>query len=138
MGSILGIIVVIALVIVFPLLIFYLFIRSISVPGTRWWGIVLLLSLLTCYCTTIVAVVGLIVGGNATGSVALEEHYCEEFRAALAQTDDLPAAIARMDAASATLLETSTRLTAPITSPGPSTSSRFSISGMLKNRIAPA
>ena len=102
MGSILGIIVVIALVIIFPVILFYLFVRSIRVPGTRWWGIVLLLSLLTCYCTTIVGVVGLIAGGNATGSATMEEHYCEEFRTALTQTDDLPAAIARMDAASAT------------------------------------
>ena len=54
MGNILGIFVVIAMVTIFPAFLFYLFIRAIRVPGTRWWGIVILLALLTAYLTCVV------------------------------------------------------------------------------------
>ena len=36
-----------ALFIVFPAFIFYLFVRAVRNPGTRWWGIVTLLAILT-------------------------------------------------------------------------------------------
>ena len=87
-----------AVLVIFPAFIFYLLVRAIRAQ-VRWWGIVILLSILTCYCTTIVGVAGLVVGGNATGSAALDQRYCEQFCEALAQTETLPEAIARMDAA---------------------------------------
>ena len=90
-----------AVLVIFPAFIFYLLVRAIRAQ-VRWWGIVILLSILTCYCTTMVGVAGLIVGGNATGSAALERRYCEQFCEALTQTETLPEAIARMDAAAAT------------------------------------
>ena len=97
MGSIIGIFVVIAMVTIFPALLFYLFIRAIRVPGTKWWGIVILLSLLTVYLTCAVGVVGLIVGGNATGSTAMEQQYCRQFLDTLAKTETVRAAVAEMD-----------------------------------------
>ena len=100
--KILPVFVTFAVLVIFPVFIFYLFIRALRSPGTRWWGIVILLSILTCYCSTMVGVAGLLVGGNATGSAALEQRYCGEFREALTQTETLPEAIARMDAAVAT------------------------------------
>ena len=99
MSNLIAIIVVFAVLVIFPAFLFILLIRAIRIPGTRWWGIVILLSLLTCYCTTVAAIIGMIVGGNATGSAALERRYCEEFREFLTQTDTLPEAIVRMDAA---------------------------------------
>ena len=99
MGSIIGIFVVIAMVTIFPAFLFYLFIRAIRIPGTRWWGIVILLALLTAYLTCVVGIAGLIVGGNATGSAALEQNYCKEFVATLAKTDTVRQAVADMDAA---------------------------------------
>ncbi len=99
--KILPVLVTFAVLIIFPAFIFYLLIRAVRDPKTRWWGIVILLAILTCYCTTMVGVAGLIVGGNSTGSVALEQRYCEDFRKALTQTETLPEAIARMDALSA-------------------------------------
>ena len=101
MSNLIAIIVVFAVLVIFPAFLFILLIRAIRIPGTRWWGIVILLSLLTCYCTTVTAIIGMIVGGNATGSAAMDRHYCEEFREALTQTETLPEAIARMDAAAA-------------------------------------
>jgi hypothetical protein len=101
MSKILPVLVTLAVIIIFPAFIFYLLIRAIRCPGTRWWGIVILLAILTCYCTTMVGIAGLIVGGAATGSAALEQHYCEAFREVLSQTESLPDAVARMDAVSA-------------------------------------
>ncbi len=100
-ANILSVFVTLAVLVIFPAFIFFLFIRAVRNPGTRWWGIVILLAILTCYCTTWVGVAGLVVGGNATGSAALEERYCEEFRKALTQTETLPDAFARMDELSA-------------------------------------
>ena len=99
MSNLIAIFVVLALLVLFPAFLFVLLVRAIRDQGTRWWGIVILLSLLTCYCTTLVAVIGLIVGSNATGTAALERRYCEQFREVLTQTDTLPEAIVRMDAA---------------------------------------
>ena len=101
MSNLIAIVVVLALLVFFPAFLFIMLVRAIRNQGTRWWGIVILLSLLTCYCTTVAAIIGLIVGGNATGSVALERRYCEQFREVLTQTETLPEAIARMDAAAA-------------------------------------
>ena len=98
MGSILGIFVVIAMVTIFPAFLFYLFIRAIRIPGTRWWGIVTLLALLTAYLTCVVGIAGMIAGGNATGSAAMEQRYCKEFVATLAKTDTVRQAVADMDA----------------------------------------
>ena len=99
--KILPVLVTFAVLVIFPAFIFYLFIRAVRDPKTRWWGIVILLAILTCSCTTLVGVAGLLVGSNATGSVALEERYCKEFRETLTRTETLPEAVARMDAASA-------------------------------------
>ncbi len=99
--KIVPVIVTFAVLVIFPAFIFYLYIRAVRDPKTRWWGIVILLAILTCYSTTMVGVAGLLVGGNATGSAALEERYCREFRDALTQTETLPEAVARMDAVSA-------------------------------------
>ena len=101
MSNLIAILVVLALLVFFPAFLFILLVRAIRVSGMRWWGIVILLSLLTCYCTTMTAVAGLLVGANATGSAALERRYCEQFREALTRTETLPAALDRMDAASA-------------------------------------
>lgn len=101
MSNLIAVIVTLALFVVFPVFIFILLVRAVRNPGMRWWGIVILLSILTCYCTTMTAVVGLIVGGNATGTAAMDQLYCERFREALTQTETLPEAIARMDAAAA-------------------------------------
>ena len=90
-----------ALFIVFPAFIFYLFVRAVRNPGTRWWGIVTLLAILTCYCTTWAGIIGFILGSDATGSGKLETRYCEEFPNALRQTETLPDAFARMDVFSA-------------------------------------
>lgn len=90
-----------ALFIVFPAFIFYLFVRAVRNPGTRWWGIVTLLAILTCYCTTWAGIIGFILGSDATGSGKLETRYCEEFPNALRQTETLPDAFARMDEFSA-------------------------------------
>ena len=79
-----------ALFIVFPAFIFYLFVRAVRNPGTRWWGIVTLLAILTCYCTTWAGIIGFILGSDATGSGKLETRYCEEFPKALRQTETLP------------------------------------------------
>ena len=97
MDSILSAIVGLALFIIFPAFIFYLFVRAVRNRATRWWGIVTLLAILTCYCTTWVGILGFIVGGDNTGSVELETRYCEEFPNALRQTETLPGALARMD-----------------------------------------
>ena len=97
MDSILSALVGLALFIVFPAFIFYLFVRAVRNRATRWWGIVTLLAILTCYCTTWVGILGFIVGGDNTGSVELETRYCEEFPKALRQTETLPGALARMD-----------------------------------------
>ena len=102
MSKMIPVFVTLAVPILFLVLIFYLLVRAIRTPGTRWWGIVILLAILTCYCTTMVGVAGMIVGSNATGSAALERHYCEQFCEALKQTETLPEAIACMDAAAAT------------------------------------
>ena len=101
MSNIIAVAVTIALFVIFPVFLFIMLVRAVRIPGTRWWGIVILLSLLTCYCTTMVAIAGMIVGGNATGSAALEQRYCEQFCEALTQMETLPEAIARMDAAAA-------------------------------------
>ena len=101
MMKILPVFVTFAVLIIFPVFIFYLLVRAVRDRGTRWWGIVTLLAILTCYCTTMVGVAGLLIGGNATGSVKLEQRYCEVFVETLKQTETLPEAIARMDAASA-------------------------------------
>ena len=90
-----------ALFIVFPAFIFYLFVRAVRNPGTRWWGIVILLAILTCYCTTWAGIIGFILGSDATGSGKLETRYCEEFPKALRQTETLPDAFTRMDEFSA-------------------------------------
>ena len=100
MNHILPILVTLAVLLIFPAFIFFLLVRAIRNAGTRWWGIVILLAILTCYCTTLVCVAGLIVGGNATGTAALEQRYCEAFCEALTQTETLPEAFARMDAES--------------------------------------
>ncbi|MBP5586061.1 MAG: hypothetical protein J6Y92_06885 [Lentisphaeria bacterium] len=102
MSKMIPVFVTLAVPILFLVLIFYLLVRAIRTPGTRWWGIVILLAILTCYCTTMVGIAGMIVGSNATGSAALERHYCEQFCEALKQTETLPEAIACMDAAAAT------------------------------------
>ena len=102
MTKILPVFVFLAVLIIFPVFIFYLLVRAIRDRETRWWGIVILLGILTCYCTTIAGVAGLIVGGNATGSAKLEQRYCEAFVETLKQTETLSEAIARMDAAAAT------------------------------------
>ena len=101
MSNLIAILVVLALLVIFPAFLFIMLVRAVRDQGTRWWGIVILLSLLTCYCTTVTAIAGLIAGGNATESAALERRYCEQFREALTQTETLPEAIARMDAAAA-------------------------------------
>ena len=101
MSNLLSVFVLFAVLVIFPVFIFYLLVRAVRDKGTRWWGIVILLSILTCYCTTMVGIAGLVVGGNATGSAALENRYCETFREALAQTETLPDAFARMDEISA-------------------------------------
>ena len=101
MSNLIAILVVLALLVIFPAFLFIMLVRAVRDQGTRWWGIVILLSLLTCYCTTVTAIAGLLAGGNATGSAALERRYCEEFREALTQTETLPEAIARMDAPAA-------------------------------------
>ena len=101
MTKILPVFVVLAVLLVFPVFIFYLLVRAIR-GQVRWWGIVILLAILTCYCTTLVGIVGMLVGGNATGSAKLEQRYCEAFVEALKQTETLPEVIARMDAAAAT------------------------------------
>jgi len=101
MSNLLAIFVTVALILLFPVFIFWMLVRAIRIPGTRWWGIVILLSILTCYCTTFAALGGLFIGGSATGSAALEQMYCKQFRAMLAQTEDLSEALAGMDAASA-------------------------------------
>ena len=98
--NVLSVLVTGAVLVIFPVFIFYLFIRAVRDKGTRWWGIVILLSILTCYCTTMVGVAGLIVGGNATGAAAQEQRYVNVFREALTQTETLPEALARMDAVS--------------------------------------
>ena len=100
MTKILPVFVTLAVLLIFPVFIFYLLVRAIR-GQVRWWGIVILLAILTCYCTTMVGVAGLLIGGNATGSVKLEQRYCEVFVETLKQTETLPEAIARMDAASA-------------------------------------
>lgn len=101
MPDLLSVLVTIALFILFPIFIFYLLVRAIRTPGTRWWGIVILLTLLICYCTTFTAILGLIAGGVDTGAAALEQNYCGQFVEALKQTETLPDALARMDAAAA-------------------------------------
>ena len=101
MSKILPVFVVFAVLLIFPVFIFYLLTRAIR-GQVRWWGIVILLAILTCYCTTMVGVAGLLIGGNATGSAALDQHYCEAFVETLKQTETLSEAIARMDAAAAT------------------------------------
>ena len=101
MSNLISVFVVLAVLLIFPVFIFYLLVRAIR-GQVRWWGIVILLSILTCYCTTIVGVAGLVVGGNATASAALEQRYCEQFCEALTQTETLPEAIVRMDASAAT------------------------------------
>lgn len=101
MSNLIAVVVTLALFVVFPVFIFILLVRAVRNPGMRWWGIVILLSILTCYCTTMTAVVGLIVGGNATGTAAMDQHYCERFREVLTQTETLHETFARMDAAAA-------------------------------------
>jgi len=101
MTNLISVFVVLAVLLAFPLLLFWMLVRAVREPRTRWWGIIILLSLLTCYCTTIVGFAGLVVGGNATGSAEMEQRYCEQFREALTQTETLPEVIARMDAAAA-------------------------------------
>lgn len=101
MTKILPVFVTFAVLIIFPVFIFYLLVRAIR-GQVRWWGIVILLAILTCYCTTLVGVAGLLIGGNATGSLKLERRYCEAFVETLKQTETLPEAIMRMDAAAAT------------------------------------
>ena len=101
MSNFLSVFVTTTLILLFPVFIFWMLVRAIRAPGMRWWGIATLLSILTCYCTTFVALGGFFAGSRATGSAELERNYCEEFRATLAQTEDLSEALARMDAASA-------------------------------------
>ena len=101
MTKILPVFVTFAVLIIFPVFIFCLLVRAVRDRGTRWWGIVTLLAILTCYCTTLVGIVGMIVGCNATESVALKQRYCEAFVETLKQTETLPDTIARMDAAAA-------------------------------------
>ncbi len=101
MSKILSVFVAGAVLVIFPVFIFYLLVRAIRDAGTRWWGIIILLSLLTCYSATLFGVAGLIAGSNATGSAALEQRYCGQFHEALSQTETLPDAFARMDAAAA-------------------------------------
>ena len=101
MTKILPVFVTLAVLAIFPVFIFYLLVRAIRAQ-VRWWGIVILLAILTCYCTTLVGVAGLLIGGNASGSLKLERRYCEAFVETLTQTETLPEAIARMDAAAAT------------------------------------
>ena len=101
MSNIISIFVALVVPVIFPVFLFIMLVRAIRDQGTRWWGIVILLSLLTCYCTTVTAIAGLIVGGNATGSAKLGERYAEAFIEALKQTETLPEAIDRMDAAAA-------------------------------------
>ena len=101
MSKILPVFVTLAVLAIFPVFIFYLLVRAIR-GQVRWWGIVILLAILTCYCTTMVGVAGLLIGGNATGSAALDQRYCEAFVETLKQTETLSEAIARMDAAAAT------------------------------------
>lgn len=102
MSKILPVFVTFAVLIIFPVFIFYLLVRAVRDRGTRWWGIVTLLAILTCYCTTLAGIAGLLVGGSATGSLKLEQRYCGAFVETLKQTETLPDAIARMDAAAAT------------------------------------
>ena len=99
MTKILPVFVTFAVLIIFPVFIFYLLVRAVRDRGTRWWGIVTLLAILTCYCTTLVGIAGMLVGSNATGSLKLEQRYCEQFCETLKQTATLSEAIARMDAA---------------------------------------
>jgi len=90
-----------AVLALFPALIFWMLVRAVRDQGTRWWGIIILLSILTCYCTVFTGAAGLVTGGNATGTAAMEQRYCGEFRDILTQTETLPEALARMDAAGA-------------------------------------
>ena len=90
MSSFIAIFMVLALLLAFPIFLFWMLVRAVREPGTRWWGIIILLSLLTCYCTTMVGFIGLVVGGNATGSAEMEQRYCEQFREALARTQGVP------------------------------------------------
>lgn len=101
MSNLIAVIVTLALFVIFPVFIFVLLVRAVRIPGTRWWGIVILLSILTCYCTTMTVIVGMISGGSATGTASMEQRYCERFRDALTQTETLPDAVARMDAVAA-------------------------------------
>lgn len=101
MTKILPVFVTFAVLIIFPVFIFCLLVRAVRDRGTRWWGIVTLLAILTCYCTTLVGIAGMLVGSNATGSLKLEQRYCEQFCETLKQTATLPDAIARMDELSA-------------------------------------
>ena len=98
--KILPVFVTLAVLLIFPVFIFYLLVRAIR-GQVRWWGIVILLAILTCYCTTMVAVAGLLSGSNAAGTAPLEQRYCEAFREVLTQTETLPEAVAHMDAVSA-------------------------------------
>ena len=91
-----------AVLIIFPIFIFWMLVRAVRDTGTRWWGIIILLSILTCYCTTFAGGIGLVSGGGATGTAAMEQRYCEQFREALTQTETLPEALTRMDEAAAT------------------------------------
>jgi hypothetical protein len=100
MSKFIAVSVTLAVLLIFPVFIFYLLVRAIR-GQVRWWGIAILLAILTCYCTTMVGVAGLVIGSNATGSAALEQRYCEQFCEALKQTETLPEAIADMDAAAA-------------------------------------
>lgn len=102
MSNLLSVFVTFALFILFPMFIFYMLVRALRTPGTRWWGIVILIVILTCYCTTFTAIIGLIAGGGATGAAELERNYCAEFGETLTRTESLPDAIARMDAVAAT------------------------------------
>ena len=90
-----------AVLIIFPIFIFWMLVRAVRDTGTRWWGIIILLSILTCYCTTFTGGIGLVAGGGATGTAAMEQHYCEHFREILTQTETLPEALTRMDKAAA-------------------------------------
>ena len=96
MWKMIPVFVMLAVLVIFPVFIFYLLVRAIR-GQVRWWGIVILLAILTCYCTTLVGIAGMIVGSNATGAVALERHYCEQFCETLKQTETLPEALARME-----------------------------------------
>ena len=101
MTELVSILVTLAVLAIFPIIIFWMLVRAVRDQGTRWWGIIILLSILTCYCTTIAGFAGLIAGSNAAGTAAMERHYCEQFRDALARTETLPDALALMDAAAA-------------------------------------